>query len=470
MPSLGTQALYYGGKQLPNPVAGMSGHGAPPSNVSADAVIGQTTYTNMTSQAVYMLTSKNPVTWSIMSTGDLSGYPITPYVVGLAGVSGYRHIQEVIDDIKTQFGAHVIYVQAGLEAEDLDFTGFTFPCNVHIRSVPMHAESSIDGVAIIGNITPPTTGRIFFENVNLFSTTGDIFGSSEAGESLIWLRNCAVQCVSGGYVFNLPNWTSAGKIVVEGMTSSGTGDATALINNTGGCEVQVLDSNYVGTSTGGSSTLSGITQFRNSLIYSPMNFVTGSTFDCDDVTFYATTTLSNNSTGTFDGCRFYTGATAAMTMSSSAAVNLFRSTIDTSNSPAIAGSGAGTLSIGDVSFARNSVISGTLTTSFVTTRGIYQVSTSSNTAGASPQVVNARNGQVIFTDTIANGAYATLTLTNSLIASTSLIQCNASCTTVNSAVNVVGIVPGSGSVALRIYNAGAASTAANILVTFSVLN
>lgn len=104
------------------------------------------------------------------------------------------------------------------------------------------------------------------------------------------------------------------------------------------------------------------------------------------------------------------------------------------------------------------------------TGGSIKVPATTNTPGASPQTVNARTGRVAFTDVIANAAFGTLTLTNSLISSSSVIIASVSCTTVNSALQIVEITPGAGSVALRIFNAGSASTAANILVNFWVLN
>ncbi len=91
-------------------------------------------------------------------------------------------------------------------------------------------------------------------------------------------------------------------------------------------------------------------------------------------------------------------------------------------------------------------------------------------AGASPIVNNARSGQASFTDIIANGAYGTLTITNSTVSSASVILPVASCTTANSSVQIVDIVPGSGTVAFRVFNAGAVSTAANIDINYWVMN
>lgn len=91
-------------------------------------------------------------------------------------------------------------------------------------------------------------------------------------------------------------------------------------------------------------------------------------------------------------------------------------------------------------------------------------------AGASPVVNNARSGQASFTDVIANGAYGTLTITNSSITAASIVLATPSCTTANSAVTIADIVPGVGTVAIRLLNAGSSSTDVNININYTVLN
>lgn len=91
--------------------------------------------------------------------------------------------------------------------------------------------------------------------------------------------------------------------------------------------------------------------------------------------------------------------------------------------------------------------------------------------GASPVVNDAKAGIAGFTDIIANGAYGTLTITSAAITGAStVILFTASCTTANSALQVVDYVPGAGTVAVRLYNAGSASTATTINLSYSILN
>jgi hypothetical protein len=55
-------------------------------------------------------------------------------------------------------------------------------------------------------------------------------------------------------------------------------------------------------------------------------------------------------------------------MSSSAGSSIGNALIQSSNNPAISGSGAGTLTLGNLTFNGNSTIAGTLTTAWMTTR------------------------------------------------------------------------------------------------------
>lgn len=78
MPSLAQNTPYYGGVQLQYPVQGLSGPSAPPTNLPTFAPIGQTTWTNTTTQTVYMLTAKSPATWAVLGGGAADVNTLTP--------------------------------------------------------------------------------------------------------------------------------------------------------------------------------------------------------------------------------------------------------------------------------------------------------------------------------------------------------------------------------------------------------
>lgn len=129
----------------------------------------------------------------------------------------------------------------------------------------------------------------------------------------------------------------------------------------------------------------------------------------------------------------------------------------------------------DSDTAAGTGVAGRFTSSAATISAVQLITGSiqvpaTSVAGASPVENNVRTGQASFTDIIANGAYGTLTVTNSLITAASVLLATASCTTANSAVQIVDIVPGSGTVAFRVFNAGSASTDVAININFWVLN
>ncbi len=92
-------------------------------------------------------------------------------------------------------------------------------------------------------------------------------------------------------------------------------------------------------------------------------------------------------------------------------------------------------------------------------------------SGASPIVNNSRAGQVRFSDVVANGAYATLTMTNSSITGTStVVLCSPACATANCRIGIVNITPTAGSVDFRAYNSGSASSDTAVVINYIVVN
>jgi hypothetical protein len=149
----------------------------------------------------------------------------------------------------------------------------------------------------------------------------------------------------------------------------GTNDG--YVNNTGGSEVDLFNCS-VGSGTTNVMTVSGLFITNGSAVYCPVNFVTGSNLLSDFTTFGKTITLSNNSTGYLRNFTATGGASAAITMSSSAAIALTHGVVSSSNNPAIAGAGAGTLTYSDLVFTGNAAFAGTLTLATVAWRPYSQ--------------------------------------------------------------------------------------------------
>ena len=391
-----------------------------------------------------------PIWQDVAGTGDS---PISPFVVGPTGQAGYQTVQSAITAAAAA-GGGTIYVQPGTYTENL-----TLSSGVYIAG-------SIDfNTTIVGVHTPPAAGDFAFQNITLQSAT-HIFNSAVAGTANLSIEQCIVR-ITNGYLFNLLNWT--GNLSVFDSSSISTNDG--FVNNTGGSLITVI-SGDVGDGVGNAAVIAGSCRFRGVDVNCPVTFQGAGTADIVNSVFFHTVTTAATATVLIADSVFSTGADSAISHGSASPLTLGNVIINSANVSAIAGAGAGALSLESVTFENSQTVAGTLTLSgaSVFKSGSLQVVVGTNVAGASPQIVNARQGQVAFTDVINTGAYGTLTVTDSFVAATSHIMATASCTTVNSALVVAEVTPGAGSFACRILNAGAANTAADILVTFFVLD
>lgn len=287
------------------------------------------------------------------------GYPITPYVVGASGQAGYTTIQSAIS-AASGAGGGLVFIQPGTYTEDLTLAD----------GVSLFGSSESDTI-IIGTHTPPASGA-----VNIFRCTfqdaSAIFSSAAAGTATLLIEDCTFT-VTNGFTFDLANW--AGAIAVFDIGSGGTNDG--FINNTGGATLFLIAAT-LGVGTGQTMISSGSVTMEEVVLQCPWDAQTGSSITCLYDQFTSPTTFSNNSTGTFTHCYWSTGASAAITMSSSGAVTLANCAVNSSNNPAIAGAGAGTLTIGTTTFLDNSSLAGTLTTAFdnTTTGGVTSTGSS----------------------------------------------------------------------------------------------
>jgi hypothetical protein len=295
----------------------------------------------------------NPATNTLTITPTSSGYPITPYVVGPVGQAGYQTIQSAVNAANAAGGGQV-WIQEGTYTENLTlFSGIQL------------SSPSEQSVTIIGTHTPPSSGTLNIFRLTLQSAT-NIFSSNAAGTAAIIMEDCSV-AVTNGYTFNLPNWTASGSVAVQDIGPFGTNDG--FINNTGGCQFFAFSCG-IGNGTANPMILSGtVGMGPGAQVGCPIHLVTGANFSSTSNEYSQTITCSNNSTGSFEGDIFSTGTTVPITQSSSGSFILANVLINTSHNPAIAGAGAGVLSLDNITFTGNDIIANTLTLS--TTGGLY---------------------------------------------------------------------------------------------------
>jgi hypothetical protein len=294
----------------------------------------------------------SPDITAIVNTAVIQDLHITPYIVSPGGLSdgaSFTTIQSALNAANSD-GGGIVYVQPGSYTESL-----TLFADTEVVGTPGNSDAGTAGntVIITGVHTPPATGSFTFANVRLVSAT-HVFSSAVAGSASLIIENSFIQ-ITNGFLFNLANWT--GTFVTynigEGSTNNG------MVNNTGGATCFFISATH-GAGTGQTMVTTGPVIMEEVVLDCPWSAQTGTTIACDYVIFNATVTAANNSTGTFNWCRFSPGAVAALTMSSSASINIHNSIINSSANPSIAGAGAGTLTLGDVTYLDNSAFATTI--------------------------------------------------------------------------------------------------------------
>lgn len=271
------------------------------------------------------------------------GSYITQYTVGPAPDAQFRTVQAAVTAIGTT--PAVLYVQPGTYTEDVTFVA---GCNLEIVSLNPYA-ATITGVHV-----PPTSGFLTFLEIVLTSAT-HIFSSIAAGTAQITVESCGANCTNG-FTFNLANWTGTLQTFhsVHGGTSNG------FVTNSGGATLFVSDSTC-GIGTGQTMVTTGPCNFDTTDFLCPWSPTTGSAITAFGCSFSRTLTLGGSASGNFYNGYWSTGATAAITMSSSGTVGIFNCSVTSSNNPAIAGAGAGVLTLANVALTSNAIVAATLT-------------------------------------------------------------------------------------------------------------
>lgn len=282
---------------------------------------------------------------TLQSASGLGRFPITPYVVGPSGQAGYQTIQSAINAANAA-GGGMVYVQPGTYTENL-----TFFDNIQVVSIEyVNAPHTI----IVGLHTPPLTGEIAIRGIVLQSAT-HIFSSNSAGSSTISILECTFN-ITNGYIFNLPNWTGTGFNINDcGELSTNNG----VVNNSGGAGF-FSNNCQIGAGSANTFTANGSVRLDLTFLNCPAA-ISASFLFINFALFGFTLTLSGTVFGNIFLGDFFPASGPAIIMNSSGNINLFQTTINSSNNPAIAGTGIGTLKISDVIFLDNANTAGTLT-------------------------------------------------------------------------------------------------------------
>ena len=268
--------------------------------------------------------------------------PITEFVVDAGGSADYTTVQAGINAANSA-GGGLVFVRPGTFTEDLTL----------FDNITIWGDSEFT-TTIAGTHTPPASGNVNFFRLTLSDATA-IFSTAAASSVSLVIEDSTFS-VTNGFAFDLVNWT--GSIFLNDIGNTGTNDG--FINNTGGGNLFLFNGTF-GMGTGQTMITSGTVEMFSVDVFCPVSFQTGSSVTIDVSFFEEAVTLANNATGTIYNSRFSAGAASAITMSSSGNWKISGVTIDSSNAGAIAGSGAGTLTLGQLSFMDSAVIATTLT-------------------------------------------------------------------------------------------------------------
>lgn len=316
------------------------------------AIIDRNPQTGLEGDIYYLsrFDSSGLAVWLQLETGTVvADYPITPYVVGPVGQAGYQTVQSAIDAVAADGNDGAIWIQTGTYTEDL-----VFPDGMNVGLMTSSDEDA--GAAhIIGVHTPPPlTGNIVIWRVKMTSST-HIFSSASAGAGEITLvhNNYNVN----GYIFDLVNWT--GNFVILNIGDRGS-TASGVINNTGGAGAFLFGS-ALGVGNTFPMITSGLLVMQDVVCGCPVNTGAGTILDVYRSFFSFTLTAGNDTSGKVFFVRFDTTTNASFIMSSSGNIDFVSNIVNSSNSPAIDGAGAGTLTLEGISFLDNAEVAGTLT-------------------------------------------------------------------------------------------------------------
>jgi hypothetical protein len=385
-------------------------------------------------------------TITITSSEIRGGNFISRYVVDPDGMTPYTSIQSAIDAANADgVSGAAVYVKPGTYTENL-----TFYDGIDLWGAVGVADTQT--CKIIGKHTPPSSGTLTVRNIFLQSAT-HIFDSNAAGSCGLILIDCAVN-VTNGYTFNLPNWTG-------GLTGFDIGEIGSTndgwINNSGGSFVFMVNIT-MGKGTGNTCTISGNSEFYNVHVQCPISFTsTGTANISGGCWFDGTVSTADTATVSIGNSLVSTGATQAITHESANQLSLADVTINSSNNPAIGGSGAGNLLIGSITYLSNSSIAGTITKSFATRLETGELKLDDSDAG----VLFAETGVVDSTGAMTNGQLV-IGSTGSNPVAANLASAGGTVTITNGA-GTINLEAGAAVPTSFVTDSGTATPAANVL-------
>ena len=261
-------------------------------------------------------------------------YTNTKYIVDGAGGSPYLTVQSAINAANAAGIPATVYIRAG-----------TYTENLTLYSAIDLEGSENSAVTIAGKHTPPTSGNLNFNRIGFSSATHILDESATAGTTLIKFSRCNFACTDG-YICNLTKWT--GQITFKYCTdSSGT---NGIINNATGTSPVLIFNSIIGAGTTKTMTLNSTVELFNAKIGCPVSFAGASTVRIEGgSTLLGTVTTGGTVDVKIRNSTISTGATAAIVIGSSVAMNLNNVLVDSTKATSCI-EGTGTVNFNEATF------------------------------------------------------------------------------------------------------------------------
>jgi len=272
-------------------------------------------------------------------------YQSSEYIVDpTSDESPYNTIQAALDAENAVGSGSEIYVRPG-----------TYNENLTLYDGQVIKGATLETI-IVGNHTPPASGISTLKDLYLIASSGDVLTSAVAGTAIILVENCYIT-VTNGYVFDLPNW-AGGTLALISSTDASTNNG--VINCTGGANA-LISGSFAGRGVGNTLTFSnGNLDIISTRVGCPVSVAgTGTITINEGSSLLGTLTTGGSVTTSMTNTKVSTGATQAITHSSSNTLTLADVNINTTNVPAVGGTG--TLVLGSVTYIQESGYAGTLT-------------------------------------------------------------------------------------------------------------
>lgn len=326
-----------------------------------------------------------------MSRNDVTNqYAYSKFIVDRTYDNCYSTVQAGLDAAYAEYLAtginQVVLIRPGDYTENLTLYPYV---NLH------GVSSNVDDytVNIHGIHTPPNSGICLLTHINFYGINV-IFQSNAVSTCDIGAETCNFLLSGSGYVFDIPNFTYLSGVVNCGDLSANIGGQSGWMNNpTGGATIIILNS-QVGEGNANTMQISGQLQCQLSDIFCPINLQGANTDSyiehCD--TRY-NVTITDTAICRISDSTIESGVAQALTQNSTGTLRVSNLTVNSSNNPAIGGTG--TINLGSVTFLDDNNIAGTVTltnTSVLQTTDL-QLNTAYN---GSMRILDGRAGSITY--------------------------------------------------------------------------